>query len=135
MLIHPWESGRDNAVEWDGPLRRVLPEITVLHRRDTDSVDAAERPTDEHYRRFLTLVRQGMAAGWDQARLAESGEFRVLDGAHEPARALRRQLLDAVAGGGMWEYFVPESGRGLGARDFTWTAALVLHELGSRSAY
>jgi hypothetical protein len=33
-----------------------------------------------------------------------------------------------VEGGGMREYFAPESGRGLGARDFTWTAALYLRE-------
>ena len=31
----------------------------------------------------------------------------------------------------MREYFAPESGRGLGARDFGWTAALCLRELGS----
>ena len=79
MLVHPWESGRDNAVEWDGPLWRVVPEVAVLHRRDTDSVDAAERPSDEHYRRFLTLVRRGTAIGWDQERLARAGQFRVLD--------------------------------------------------------
>jgi hypothetical protein len=79
VLIHPWESGRDNAVEWDGPLGRVLPEVMVVRRRDTDSVDAAERPSHEHYRRFLTLVRQGTAARWNQAELARSGRFRVLD--------------------------------------------------------
>ena len=79
VLIHPWESGRDNAVEWDGPLWRVLPEVMVVRRRDTDSVDAAERPGHEHYRRFLTLVRQGTASGWNQRELARSGRFRVLD--------------------------------------------------------
>jgi mannosylglycerate hydrolase len=79
VLIHPWESGRDNAVEWDGPLWRVLPEVMVVRRRDTDSVDAAERPSHEHYRRFLTLVRQGTAARWDQRELARRSGFRVLD--------------------------------------------------------
>jgi mannosylglycerate hydrolase len=264
VLIHPWESGRDNSIEWDVPLWRVLPEVTVVHRRDTDSVDAAERPTDEHYRRYLTLVRQGTAADWRQERLARHGTFRVLDpgfsailaraaadlawladtlgearmaeecraagervsaalraradsdgliravdtigettlpatsagsalaalspglGAHElqavrhlvgvgalaslygvrsldrahPERSarnywrgpvwanvtwlcalalndhgeralaaeLRRRLASAVEGGGMREYFAPESGRGLGARDFAWTAALYLRE-------
>ena len=29
VLIHPWESGRDNAVEWDAPLWRVMPEVAV----------------------------------------------------------------------------------------------------------
>ena len=269
VLIHPWESGRDNAVEWDGPLWRVLPEVVVVRRRDTDHVDAAERPSLEHYRRFLTLVRQGTAAGWNQRELARSGHFRVLDAGfsailaracldlahvadalgegrtaeesraagervatalraradpdgliravdatddsplsatsagsalalvspglgdkeiaaaraaildgalasrygvrsleathpersarnywrgpvwaniswltahgfalHGEARAsqtLRMRMLTAIEGGGMREYFAPESGRGLGARDFAWTAALCLRELGAHA--
>ena len=80
VLIHPWESGRDNAVEWDLPLARVPAEPRRLPpRRDTDHVHAAERPSDEHYRRFLALVRAGTAAGWPQERLAREGAFRVLD--------------------------------------------------------
>jgi hypothetical protein len=265
VLIHPWESGRDNAVEWDAPLWRVLPEVTVVHRRDTHSVDAAERPSDEHYRRFLTLVRRGTRVEWAQSLLARGGAFRVLDPgfsavlaracadlawlaerlgedriaeeshtasarvagalrsragadglvrpvdltddstlevtsagsalalltpdlAPEQVRAvrdlitagplaspygvrsldrehpersarnywrgpvwtnvtwlcalaleeqgdsvaaakLRLRMMEAIEGGGMREYFVPDSGRGLGARDFAWTAALCLREL------
>jgi Glycosyl hydrolase family 63 C-terminal domain len=268
VLIHPWESGRDNAVEWDAPLCRVLPEVTVVHRRDTHSVDAAERPSDEHYRRFLTLVRRGTRVDWAQSRLARSGAFRVLDpgfsgilaracadlgwlaeqlgeghiaeesrlasarvagalrsradadglirpvdmtdestlevtsagsalallapalgsehleavrelvtagslaspygvrsldrehperssrnywrgpvwtnvtwlcalaleahGDRVGAAKLRFRMIEAIEGGGMREYVVPDSGRGLGARDFAWTAALCLRELGAR---
>jgi Glycosyl hydrolase family 63 C-terminal domain len=265
VLIHPWESGRDNSVEWDSPLWRVNPTVTVLHRRDTDSVDAAERPSDEHYRRYLTLVRGGTELGWPQERLARSSPFRVLDpgfsailarachdlawvaeqlgdpeiaedglllgqrvsaalrervgsdgllravdlvdgttlpttsagsalaalapglpdealdaarglvidgalasaygvrsldrrdperlarnywrgpvwanltwlcahalelgGLEDAAATLRARMLLAVEGGGLREYFAPDSGRGLGARDFAWTAALALREL------
>jgi hypothetical protein len=265
VLIHPWESGRDNSVEWDTPLWRVMPEVTVVRRRDTDSVDAAERPSDEHYRRYLTLVRHGTRNGWHQRQLARGGAFRVLDpgfsaalargcgdlawlaeqlgeariadesragaervaetlraradsdgliravdmtdgatlpvtsagsalaalapglparqlqairdlvsagplaspfgvrsldrahpassprnywrgpvwtnvtwlcahaleGHGEPTAAaeLRRRMIEAVRGGGMREYFVPASGRGLGAGDFAWTAALCLRDL------
>ena len=268
VVVHPWETGRDNAVEWDLPLWRVRPQVATLHRRDTDSVDAAERPTDAHYRRYLTLVRRGTAGGWQQDRLARSGPFRVLDpgfssilaraahdlawlaeqlgeprlaeeseqasarvagalqaradpdgliraadlhdgaampelsagsalslltpglsertlaatrhavlegelssdfgvrsleaehpelnprnywrgpvwanvtwlcahalalhGDEQAAAELRARMLRAVEGGGMREYFVPDSGRGLGAADFAWTAALALYELGRR---
>jgi hypothetical protein len=38
-------------------------------------------------------------------------------------------MMVAIEGDGMREYFAPESGRGLGARDFAWTAALCLREL------
>jgi hypothetical protein len=270
VLIHPWESGRDNAVEWDAPLWRVMPEVTVVHRRDTHSVDAAERPSDEHYRRFLTLVRRGTRVEWAQSRLARGGAFRVLDpgfsailaracadlgwlaeqlgetriaeesqaasarvadalrsradadgliravdmtdestldvmsagsalalltpglqsdhveavrelvttgalaspygvrsfdrehperssrnywrgpvwtnvtwlcalaleehGDPVAAAKLRFRMMEAIEGGGMREYFVPDSGRGLGARDFAWTAALCLRELSARAA-
>jgi glycogen debranching enzyme len=55
-----------------------------------------------------------------------------LEGHGEGASAaeLGRRMMEAVEGGGMREYFAPGSGRGLGARDFAWTAALCLRELG-----
>jgi glycogen debranching enzyme len=56
-----------------------------------------------------------------------------LHGEPGAAQALRRQMIGAIADGGMREYFAPESGRGLGARDFAWTAALCMRELGSDS--
>jgi hypothetical protein len=40
-------------------------------------------------------------------------------------------MMKAIEGSGLREYFAPESGRGLGALDFGWTAALCLRELGS----
>jgi glycogen debranching enzyme len=52
-----------------------------------------------------------------------------LHGERAAAVRLREQMLHAVEGGGMREYFVPSSGRGIGARDFAWTAALCLREL------
>ena len=59
--------------------------------------------------------------------LAEHGEQAI-------AAELRRRMAQAVEDGGMREYFGPESGRGLGARDFTWTAALYLREVSGRQA-
>jgi hypothetical protein len=79
VLVHPWESGRDNSLEWDPPLWSVAPTVLVLRRRDTDSIDAVERPSDEHYRRFLTLVCHGTSSGWPQEQLARGGPFQVLD--------------------------------------------------------
>jgi glycogen debranching enzyme len=54
-----------------------------------------------------------------------------LHGEQHAAKALRAKMMGAIEGGGMREYYAPESGRGLGARDFTWTAALCLRELRS----
>lgn len=50
-------------------------------------------------------------------------------GEHAAASVLRGRMLDSVEGGGTREYFVPDSGRGLGTRDFTWTTALAPREL------
>ncbi|MFC1609813.1 hypothetical protein ACFL6C_02555 [Myxococcota bacterium] len=55
-IVHPWESGLDNSPAWDDPLAQVAPSNTPLRRRDIAHVDAEQRPTDEHYRRYLALV-------------------------------------------------------------------------------
>jgi glycogen debranching enzyme len=56
--------------------------------------------------------------------------FGLDDHGERPLAAeLRRRMMRAVEGGGMREYFVPDSGRGLGTRDFAWTAALCLRDL------
>ncbi len=49
------------------------------------------------------------------------------------AATLRARMLEAIEGGGMREYFVPDSGRGLGTHDFTWTAALGLRVARARA--
>ncbi len=115
VLIHPWESGRDNAVEWDGPLWRVMPEVIAVRRRDTDHVDAAERPSLEHYRRFLTLVRRGTAARWDQRELASHGRFRVLDAGF--SAILARACMDlAELAGALGEARIADESRAAGER-------------------
>ena len=98
VLIHPWESGRDNAPEWDRPLFRIRPRLMYVRRRDTTHVEAAERPSGEHYRRYLTLVVNGTDAGWPQRRLAADGPFRVLDTGFSAMLARACHDLTAVAG-------------------------------------
>ena len=51
----------------------------------------------------------------------------------EQAEALGQATLDLVARSGMREYFDPTTGEGLGAGDFSWTAAAVLDITGSPS--
>ena len=47
-------------------------------------------------------------------------------GFDEHAAALTDTTLDMVRENGFWEYFHPISGEGLGAHNFSWTAALIL---------
>jgi glucosylglycerate hydrolase len=80
-IVHSWESGFDDSPRWDEPYARMTPgPVPPFARRDTRLVgDAAERPTDEEYHRYLWLVEQIRAAGFDDARIRESVDFRVRD--------------------------------------------------------
>ncbi len=54
--------------------------------------------------------------------------IRGLEAAGETERAkkLTDQTLEAVQKNGIYEYFDPDTGKGYGAKDFSWTAALIL---------
>ena len=79
-IIHPWESGRDNSVDWDEAFERVPTDgITPYVRRDTQHADPAHRPTKAQYDRYLWLVERFRSLGWDNARLHDASPFRVVD--------------------------------------------------------
>ena len=79
-ILHPWESGRDNSVDWDAPFARVPTEgIAPYTRRDTQHADPEHRPTKEQYDRYLWLVEHFRSLGWDNARLHDASPFRVVD--------------------------------------------------------
>jgi glucosylglycerate hydrolase len=80
-IHHSWESGFDNSPRWDAPYARVAPgRVPPFARRDTHHVgSAAERPTDAEYTRYLWLVEQMRAAGYDDARVRATVDFRVRD--------------------------------------------------------
>lgn len=80
VAMHPWETGRDNSPEWDAPgsaidTRGVQPYV----RRDTGHLDAAMRPTQMEYDRYVALLDFGRATGWDHGRIAAENPFRVAD--------------------------------------------------------
>jgi glycogen debranching enzyme len=54
------------------------------------------------------------------------GRGLAQQGFADEAEALRRTTLELVARSGMREYYDPVTGEGLGAEDFSWTAAAVL---------
>ncbi len=79
-IIHPWESGRDNSVDWDDAFARVPTEgVTPFQRRDITHANPAHRPTDEQYLRFIWLVEHFRSLGWDNARLHDASPFRMVD--------------------------------------------------------
>ena len=79
-ILHPWESGRDNSVDWDEAFERVPTDgIEPYVRRDTQHADPAHRPTKAQYDRYLYLVQLFRSLGWDNTRLHDASPFKVVD--------------------------------------------------------
>ncbi len=79
-LLHPWESGRDNSCDWDEALAAVPAENVMPYtRRDTQHVDASQRPTKFEYDRYIALVECFRAHHWDNAVLHGISPFKVVD--------------------------------------------------------
>ena len=81
LVVHPWESGRDNLPDWDAAMARVVPDPAVgeYRRADLAHVSADQRPVRADYDRYLTLVRFGANINWDQKQLGETSPFRMAD--------------------------------------------------------
>ena len=79
-VTHPWEAGRDNAPDWDGPMAAIDPvDVGDYQRRDTSHVDPHMRPTKYDYDRYIWLVQLGRRLGWDDAAWKAENPFRVAD--------------------------------------------------------
>lgn len=79
-ILHPWESGRDNSVDWDAPFARVPTDgIAPYTRRDTQHANPEHRPTKDQYDRYLWLVEHFRALDWDTAKMHDASPFQVID--------------------------------------------------------
>jgi hypothetical protein len=79
-IVHPWESGLDNSPTWDAAMAAVPADLTLLQRyqrRDLQVADAAHRPTDLDYARYLGLVLNYREGGYSDTDLAERHDFVV----------------------------------------------------------
>lgn len=80
VVNHPWESGRDNAPDWDEAMGDVdTSGVGEYTRNDTGHVDPHMRPSALDYDRFMAIVYAGRACGWNEAEMAKNGPFRVAD--------------------------------------------------------
>lgn len=79
-ILHPWESGRDNSIDWDEPLAAVPTEgVEPYDRRDIHHVSADQRPTKTEYDRYLWLLQLFRSLGWDNGKLHAASPFKVVD--------------------------------------------------------
>jgi hypothetical protein len=80
VIVHPWESGQDNSPLWDADLDHLeIPPGALPHyqRYDVHHADAADRPTDAAYDRFVYLAMTYREQGYDDQALAEQRLFAV----------------------------------------------------------
>ena len=79
-IIHPWESGRDNSIDWDIAFERVPTEgVVPFTRRDTLHADPDHRPTQAQYDRYIWLVQLFRSLNWDNAKLHDASPFKIVD--------------------------------------------------------
>jgi hypothetical protein len=79
-LLHPWESGRDNSIDWFEALSAVpVDHVEPYQRRDTQHVDPSHRPTQFEYDRYVALVQCFRDLRWDNTVLHDASPFQVVD--------------------------------------------------------
>lgn len=81
-IVHSWESGMDNSERWDVPYQAVRPsaDLPSFTRLDRELVaDGAQRPSDLEYRRYLSLVEEMRAVGYDADSVVRTSTFLVND--------------------------------------------------------
>ena len=80
-LYHGWESGMDNSPRWDSAYANVIAgQVPSYTRADTGVItDPSQRPTDGEYDRYLWLVEEMKASGYDDDRLPTGMSFAVED--------------------------------------------------------
>ncbi|MGC5022564.1 MGH1-like glycoside hydrolase domain-containing protein [Micromonospora sp. DT47] len=79
-IVHPWESGLDNSPAWDAPMAAVPANADVMRayrRHDTVHADAAHRPTDLDYARYVAIVAAYRGHAYTDAGLAGRHPFLV----------------------------------------------------------
>ena len=98
-LFHPWESGRDDSPVWDDALARVkITKMPKFKRLDILAVDeAAQRPTNEEYDRFIYLIELMKQKNYDQRMLYEKFPFKIKDVTFSGILYIANRILSHIA--------------------------------------
>lgn len=78
-IYHNWESGTDNSPVWDAIWKTIDPPKYKYKRRDTNHVDAAQRPTNREYDCYIHLIEIAKQHNYNDAKIAELSPFLVQD--------------------------------------------------------
>jgi hypothetical protein len=79
-ILHNWETGSDNSPAWDAAFEHVpTTSTTEIKRKDTGHIDAAMRPRDIDYQRYIHLVDRYAATGWDAPQQWDVAPFKIAE--------------------------------------------------------
>jgi len=82
FIYHPWETGRDNSPLWDESMDRIVVDYTTLpkyERKDLNHADNKQRPTQEHYDKYVYLLELGKKFKYDEQGIAENSPLLIQD--------------------------------------------------------
>ncbi len=131
-ILHPWESGRDDAIDWDSALAGVPTEgITPGPASEPQNAEADGPLPQGHTERCLSLVEHFRGLGWDHSKLHDASPFRVVDPGLN-AILIRSSADLAALAADLGEYALAEENAGFAA---TGLAALESLWSSSRSQY
>lgn len=104
-IVHPWESGMDNAPRWDDAMARIDPGDIQYRRVDNAVVNPAHRPTRYDYDRYFYIVNERARRGFappttttDPFLVADVAMTAMLCRAEADLQWLQREL--AIPSGG-----------------------------------
>lgn len=78
-ICHNWEAGTDNTPVWDTIWEGLDSPEYALNRRDTQHVDASNRPSNREYQHYIHLVELFKSWNYDDVQIAEKSPFLVQD--------------------------------------------------------
>jgi len=98
FICHPWESGMDNATNWDIPLNSFDMDFQPnFMRRDNQNIEAEQRPTDNEYTRYSYLVQRYAMEEWNQAKIHSLNLFLVQSVLFNALQLKSLQALSSIA--------------------------------------
>jgi glycogen debranching enzyme len=112
-IVHPWESGTDNAARFVQALMQVTPsQVPAYQRRDSRHVSEEERPQHADYERFVYLIDRFRHWGYDPEIMYARSPFLVQDTlfnavayqAHEDLIALAEEIGEPTSEIERWRF-------------------------------
>jgi mannosylglycerate hydrolase len=79
-IWHPWESGMDNSPLWDRALECMTfdaEQLPAYERVDVELAQAAERPSDGEYDRYVYIVSVLRDLAYDSSRIRHAVPFAI----------------------------------------------------------